>query len=286
MVPEHDNRRAREPVGRSRNRGGRAFVRRKVDALKRGPGLLRPARPAPMLGRREESNDGPEPIARFGRSARAAPRRWSGSRVGRFTMGSDRHYREEAPPHAVTVEGFWIDRWPVTNALFRQFVEETGLRHPGRDRRPIRRSTRARIRRLLVPASVVFVKPAARVDLRNHFNWWAYVPGADWRHPRGPESSIEGIDDHPVVHVGFDDADGVRELGGQGAADRGGVGVRRARRPGRRRVRLGRRARARRQADGELLAGRIPDREPAPRRLRGDVAGRLVSRRTAGASTT
>ena len=57
-----------------------------------------------------------------------------------------------------------------------------------------------------MPASVVFVKPAARVDLRNHFNWWAYVPGADWRHPRGPESSIEGMDDHPVVHVGFDDA--------------------------------------------------------------------------------
>jgi len=52
----------------------------------------------------------------------------------------------------------------------------------------------------------VFVKPTARVDLRNHFNWWAYVPGADWRHPRGPGSSIDGLDDHPVVHVGFDDA--------------------------------------------------------------------------------
>jgi formylglycine-generating enzyme required for sulfatase activity len=124
---------------------------------------------------------------------------------GTFTMGSDRHYREEAPPHAVTVEGFWVDRWPVTNALFRQFVEETGYvtqaeiapdpaQYPGAD--PA----------LLVPASVVFVKPAARVDLRNHFNWWAYVPGADWRHPRGPDSSLEGIDDHPVVHVGFDDA--------------------------------------------------------------------------------
>jgi formylglycine-generating enzyme required for sulfatase activity len=59
---------------------------------------------------------------------------------------------------------------------------------------------------LLVPASVVFVKPTQRVDLRNHFNWWSYVPGADWRHPYGPESSIDGLDDHPVVHVGFDDA--------------------------------------------------------------------------------
>ena len=120
-------------------------------------------------------------------------------------MGSDRHYREEAPQHQETVDGFWIDRWPVTNALFRKFVDETGYvtqaqiapdaaQYPGAD--PA----------LLVPASVVFVKPTTRVDLRNHFNWWAYVPGADWRHPRGPESSIEGLDDHPAVHVGFDDA--------------------------------------------------------------------------------
>src|SRR5262245_756017 len=124
---------------------------------------------------------------------------------GTFRMGSDRHYREEAPTHSETVDGFWIDRWPVTNALFRQFVEETGYvtqaeippdpaQYPGAD--PA----------LLVAASVVFVKPAARVDLRNHFNWWAYVPGADWRHPYGPQSSIVGLDDHPVVQVGFEDA--------------------------------------------------------------------------------
>ena len=124
---------------------------------------------------------------------------------GTFTMGSDRHYREEAPRHLETVDGFWMDRWPVTNAQFRRFVDETGhvtqaelapdpTQYPGAD--PA----------LLVPASVVFVKPATRVDLRNHFNWWAYVPGADWRHPRGPGSTVAGLDDHPVVHVGFDDA--------------------------------------------------------------------------------
>jgi sulfatase modifying factor 1 len=142
-----------------------------------------------------------------GSSADARPQRLSMEWIpgGTFTMGSDRHYREEAPTHAVTVGGFWVDRWPVTNALFRQFVEETGFvtqaeiaadpaQYPGAD--PA----------LLVPASVVFVKPVTRVDLRNHFNWWAYVRGADWRHPRGPTSSIEGLDDHPVVHVGFDDA--------------------------------------------------------------------------------
>ncbi|HVV51726.1 MAG TPA: formylglycine-generating enzyme family protein [Polyangia bacterium] len=124
---------------------------------------------------------------------------------GTFTMGSNDHYREEAPAHAETIEGFWIDRWPVTNALFRRFVEETGYltqaeiapdaaQYPGAD--PA----------LLVPASVVFVKPAGRVDLRDVLNWWAFVPGADWRHPTGPGSSLDGLDEHPVVHVGIEDA--------------------------------------------------------------------------------
>ena len=133
---------------------------------------------------------------------------------GTFAMGSDQHYREEAPSHLETVEGFWIDRWPVTNALFRKFVEETGYvtqaetapdaaQYPGAD--PA----------LLVPASVVFVKPAVRVDLRNHFNWWTYVPGADWRHPRGPASSIAAMDDHPVVHVAYDDAEAFARWAGK-----------------------------------------------------------------------
>ena len=59
---------------------------------------------------------------------------------------------------------------------------------------------------MLAPSSVVFLQPPGPVDLRNHFNWWSYVPGADWRHPYGPQSSIEGMDDYPVVHVAFEDA--------------------------------------------------------------------------------
>ena len=115
-----------------------------------------------------------------------------------------------------------------------------------------------------MPASVVFVKPAGAVDLRNHFNWWAYVPGADWRHPEraGELDRGTGATTRSCTSA-FDDAERLRALGGQGAADRGGVGVRRARRPGRRRVRLGRRVRAGGQADGEHLAGRVPVREPA-----------------------
>jgi formylglycine-generating enzyme required for sulfatase activity len=124
---------------------------------------------------------------------------------GSFRMGSDHHYPEEAPTHTVRVDGFWIDPRAVTNADFRRFVEATGhvtvaerpadpALYPGAD--PA----------LLVPSSVMFRRPAGRVDLRNHFNWWTYMPGADWRHPRGPESSLEGLWDHPVVHVAFEDA--------------------------------------------------------------------------------
>jgi formylglycine-generating enzyme len=125
---------------------------------------------------------------------------------GTFTMGSDRHYPEEAPLHRVTVEAFWIDRYVVTNEEFARFVEETGYStlcektpnaatdYPGAD--PA----------LLVPSSVVFSPPAQRVDLSDHYRWWSYVPGANWRHPEGPESTIEGCERGPVVQIAFEDA--------------------------------------------------------------------------------
>ncbi|HEY5781852.1 MAG TPA: formylglycine-generating enzyme family protein [Lysobacter sp.] len=126
-------------------------------------------------------------------------------RGGGFLMGSDHHYPEESPAHAVAVDGFWIDTHCVTNTQFSRFVAATGYvtlaerpadpaDYPGADPS------------LLAPSSVVFLQPPGPVDLRNHFNWWSYVPGADWRHPYGPQSSIEGKDDYPVVHVAFEDA--------------------------------------------------------------------------------
>jgi formylglycine-generating enzyme required for sulfatase activity len=124
---------------------------------------------------------------------------------GTFTMGSDRHYPEEAPAHRVRVSGFWMDPSPVTNAEFRTFVEATG-HVTAAERPPDPRDYPGARPELLVPASVVFVRPRQRVSVRNHYRWWSYVPGADWRHPRGPSSTIEGRDDHPVVHVDFADA--------------------------------------------------------------------------------
>ena len=134
--------------------------------------------------------------------------------AGSYRMGSDHHYPEEAPAHQVKVDGFWMDAAPVTNAQFREFVDATGYLtfceiapnaadYPGAD--PA----------LLVPASVVFVPPSHPVDLRNHYEWWNFVPGADWRHPQGPDSSLDGRDDHPVVHVAFADAEAYAQWAGK-----------------------------------------------------------------------
>jgi formylglycine-generating enzyme required for sulfatase activity len=125
---------------------------------------------------------------------------------GTFLMGSDKHYPEEAPAHRVSVNAFSMDVHTVTNAAFRRFVEATGyitfVEKPAKaDDYP------GAPPEMLEPASVVFKKSAGPVDLRNQHNWWTYVKGANWRHPRGPESSIEGLDDHPVVQIGFEDAE-------------------------------------------------------------------------------
>ncbi|MGH8624561.1 MAG: formylglycine-generating enzyme family protein [Gammaproteobacteria bacterium] len=125
---------------------------------------------------------------------------------GAFRMGSDTHYAEEAPAHNVAVGSFWIDECPVTNADFRRFVEVTGY-VTSAERAADAADYPDALPELLVPSSVVFSKPAGPVDMSNHLNWWTYVQGADWRHPRGPGSSLQGLWKHPVVHVSFADAE-------------------------------------------------------------------------------
>jgi len=125
---------------------------------------------------------------------------------GTFMMGSDDHYPEEKPAHPVTVDGFWADPCTVTNAQFSRFVEHTDYVTLA-ERAPKAEDYPGAKPELLIPASVVFKKPAFRVDLSNHYNWWSYVPGASWRHPQGPGSSLKGLAKHPVVHVAFEDAE-------------------------------------------------------------------------------
>lgn len=133
---------------------------------------------------------------------------------GTFLMGSDRHYAEEAPAHLVKVEGFWIDRYAVTNHDFARFVAATAYVTLA-ERAPNAADYPGAIAERLVPASVVFHQPKHRVDLRNVHNWWRYVPGADWRHPRGPQSSIHGMGDHPVVQVAYEDAEAYASWAGK-----------------------------------------------------------------------
>lgn len=124
---------------------------------------------------------------------------------GSFQMGSDRHYPEEAPAQRVEVEGFWMDRAPVSNAQFQRFVKATG--HVTVAERPADPSLYPEAGpERLVPASIVFVPPAGPVGPSNPYTWWQYIPGANWRHPEGPGSSIRSREHHPVVHVAWDDA--------------------------------------------------------------------------------
>jgi formylglycine-generating enzyme len=124
---------------------------------------------------------------------------------GAFLMGSDAFYPEERPVRRVGVDGFWIDRSPVTNADFRRFVAATGHLTVA-ERSPDPAAYPDADPALLVPGSLVFRQPRGRVNLDDYRNWWAYVPGAEWRHPEGPGSAIAGRETHPVVHVAHADA--------------------------------------------------------------------------------
>jgi formylglycine-generating enzyme required for sulfatase activity len=125
---------------------------------------------------------------------------------GTFRMGSEKGYPEERPLHRVTVDGFWMDRFPVTNDRFARFVDATGHRTfaeiaPNPDDYP------GAAAHMLYAGSLVFVQPSGPVDRSDATNWWRYVEGADWRHPSGPQSSIDSLSRHPVVHVTFGDAE-------------------------------------------------------------------------------
>jgi formylglycine-generating enzyme len=126
--------------------------------------------------------------------------------AGEFTMGSDEHYPEESPTHRVSVDGFWIDRFQVTNERFRRFVSETGYVTLA-ERAPDPAAYPSADPAMLVPGSTVFVPPGRPVDLGDQYAWWRYLPGTDWRHPRGRGSTIRGLSRHPVVHVAWEDVE-------------------------------------------------------------------------------
>lgn len=125
---------------------------------------------------------------------------------GTFAMGSNEHYPEEAPVHRVTVDGFWMDPTPVTNAQFREFVAATG-HVTFAEIAPDPRDYPGALPHMLKPGSLVFSPPSGPVNLRDWSQWWEFRFGANWHHPYGGNSRIKGLDDHPVVHVAYSDAE-------------------------------------------------------------------------------
>ncbi|MHC6153180.1 formylglycine-generating enzyme family protein [Bradyrhizobium elkanii] len=124
---------------------------------------------------------------------------------GTFRMGSDRHYPEEAPSHMVSVDGFWMDRTPVTNRQFKQFVRATD-HVTFAEVAPDPKDYPDALPHLIFAGSLVFTSPDHPVDLRDYGQWWTLLKGANWRHPYGPKSNIKSLDDHPVVHIAYADA--------------------------------------------------------------------------------
>lgn len=137
---------------------------------------------------------------------RIAPRDMVWVPGGTFSMGSDQHGPEEAPAHKVGIDGFFMDSHPVTNAQFRRFVGDTGH---------ITLAERARSTQAFPdglpgapgPGSLVFrPPPTGTMEMDDPLSWCELCVGANWRHPAGPGSGIEELDDHPVVHVAYADA--------------------------------------------------------------------------------
>jgi formylglycine-generating enzyme required for sulfatase activity len=124
---------------------------------------------------------------------------------GAFLMGSDDFYPEESPVHNATVGGFWMDQHPVTVAEFRRFVKATGHVTVA-EKTPDPADFPDAEPGQLVPGSLVFTPPARPVRLDYFRAWWSWVPGAQWRHPGGPGSTLHGLDQHPVTHVAYPDA--------------------------------------------------------------------------------
>ncbi len=121
---------------------------------------------------------------------------------GRFIMGSDRFYPEEQPVGPVEVSEFLIDRYPVTNAQFALFITATGYQTFAERPKPHPHIPG----HIIEPCSAVFIQPLPEAILRGPESWWKLVPGACWKHPSGPDSSIAGLEEHPVVHIAFEDA--------------------------------------------------------------------------------
>jgi formylglycine-generating enzyme required for sulfatase activity len=134
---------------------------------------------------------------------------------GDFTMGTDEDdaYDHERPAHQVHVDGFWMQATEVTNTQYKKFVDATGYKTLA-ERKPTWEELKVNLPpgtpelpdSILVPGSLVFYRPPAPVILDDYSQWWMFMNGADWQHPEGPSSDLEGRWHHPVTHIAYEDA--------------------------------------------------------------------------------
>ncbi|MAU40271.1 MAG: gliding motility-associated lipoprotein GldK [Kordiimonas sp.] len=124
---------------------------------------------------------------------------------GSFLMGAEGQYPEEGPVRPVTVTPFWIDAYEVTNAQFARFVAETGYVTVA-EQTPKPEDFPGVTKDKLVAGSILFTPPSDFSRGFNPLSWWQFVPGANWRHPDGPDSDLAGRDHMPVVHIAYADA--------------------------------------------------------------------------------
>ncbi|MCO4292879.1 formylglycine-generating enzyme family protein [Solitalea sp. MAHUQ-68] len=128
--------------------------------------------------------------------------------------GGEQPMDDARPIHRVRVKGFYMDATEVTNAQFAAFIKATGYVTVA-EQKPTKEEFPGAPEENLVAGSVVFTPPAGKVPLNNHYKWWNYIEGASWRHPSGPESSIAGKDNFPVVHIAWEDAQAYAKWAGK-----------------------------------------------------------------------
>jgi formylglycine-generating enzyme len=163
-------------------------------------------------------------VVNHGSSPGTAPEGMAWIPGGEFSMGANdppdmddvgmKATLDARPIHRVYVDSFYIDKTDVTNAEFAKFVKATGYVTVA-ERKPKAEDFPGAPPENLVPGSVVFAPPDHPVPLNNYYQWWTYIPGADWRHPVGPESNIKGKDNYPVVQIAYEDAQAYAKWAGK-----------------------------------------------------------------------
>jgi formylglycine-generating enzyme len=208
----------REPTGASRPHRAILLPPLIVAGLLGAVAVVASARLVTSSARQHRESAPPLPGARGNHVGGATGRTMESDAMVWVPGGTFRRgFAEESdaqPVREIEISGFWMDRTEVTNAQFAAFVRATGYVTVA-EKTPDPKVFPDAPPEMLVPGSIVFSPRVGKVELGRPLSWWRYQPGANWRHPEGPGSSIDGRDDHPVVHVCWEDAEAYAHWAGK-----------------------------------------------------------------------